>query len=329
MSSRKRLGLPPSPVLGAINDALEQNDDDVGVLELVSVTKIHFNPHNPRKVLLDRTNPRNIPEGSPHRVRIELELDRLEELAAGIQAAGLMQPVGIYRHGDHFVLVWGERRLLAHILLGRATIPARILPHKPSNVLAAQLIENLNRSDLSLLDRCNGFRQLIAESQQTSAPILSDKDLRSRVGLRPTMAYSYWAVAHAPDDVRAAISDGRLTRLRDAQKISLLPTSRDREAAIAGLSGAGITADSGGTPGATVVATPPRPPRGRGRPVTSVALPRIKNASVIRQIAERLTTKQEFARWADVDWSDLKIAGDLLRQIIKQMERRMTPANTK
>jgi len=316
----KRIGGGPSSVISSITDVLDRDDDTGGVLESVSIGKIQFNPDNPRKLSLDRENPRVIPDGAP--ARAQAELDDLISLAASIESVGLLQPVGIYRHGDHFVLSWGERRLLAHRLLGRSSIPAKILPKKPRDLIGVQLIENLSRSDLSFSEKIAGFRGVIARS--TDPPIRTGDELSSRSGIGRSQAFVYLAIAKAPDDVHDAIHDGRIISADDAYRVAQLKSISERTSAIAALTTSGAIAASATS---AVVppesATAPRAARGRGRPPSGVALPRMANPGVLRYIAEHLATKQEFAVYQSADWTDLKVAGDILRQIIKKLERRL------
>src|SRR5437879_4262222 len=47
---------------------------------------------------------------NPLQPRVIFQADRLEELAASILANGIIQPLIVRRHGDHYQIVAGERR---------------------------------------------------------------------------------------------------------------------------------------------------------------------------------------------------------------------------
>ena len=66
----------------------------------------------------------------PHRLRGEIDPERLGALADSIAAEGLHQAVGVCgpRADGRYVVGFGHRRLLAHRLLGRPTVRARVYP---------------------------------------------------------------------------------------------------------------------------------------------------------------------------------------------------------
>lgn len=73
--------------------------------------------------------------------RSRKDLGDIEGLARNIEEVGLLHPIGITP--DHR-LIFGERRLRAYELLGRGTIPVRIID---LNVLLGQFSENFHRKD--------------------------------------------------------------------------------------------------------------------------------------------------------------------------------------
>lgn len=76
------------------------------------------------------------------------DLGDLDALAASIDSLGLLQPIGL---DANYRLIFGERRLRAFELLGRETIPARIV-HVPS-LLLAEHAENEIRKDFTPSER--------------------------------------------------------------------------------------------------------------------------------------------------------------------------------
>lgn len=78
----------------------------------------------------------------------------IEELARSIEKDGLLQPIRVYPEDDAYRIVWGHRRALAFRFLADedkptySVIPA-IIEQAPSDIIAVQLIENIQRKDLS------------------------------------------------------------------------------------------------------------------------------------------------------------------------------------
>ena len=82
------------------------------------------------------------------RDRTRKDFGNLDALAASIELVGLLHPIGIST--DH-TLIFGERRLRAFELLGRDTIPARIID--VPNLTLAEHAENEIRKDFTYSER--------------------------------------------------------------------------------------------------------------------------------------------------------------------------------
>jgi ParB family chromosome partitioning protein len=125
---------------------------------------------------------------NPAQPRRQVDEAGLAELAASIERHGLLQPIVVKEEGDEYVLVAGQRRLLAHRSLGRERIPALIVTGEPDELA---LIENLQRQDLSPLDEAealaalkarHGYSQdelarIMAKAKSTISELLSLNDL--------------------------------------------------------------------------------------------------------------------------------------------------------
>jgi len=82
-------------------------------------------------------------------VRKEYNEAAIVELAESIREHGLLNPVQVEQTGSRYRLISGYRRLRAHKYLNRETIKAIIVETKDKNLKALQLIENIQREDLS------------------------------------------------------------------------------------------------------------------------------------------------------------------------------------
>ena len=78
-----------------------------------------------------------------------------------------MQPLGVVHSGEGYLLVTGERRLLAARLLGLEKVPVRVLVKVDSqeDILTCQLIENLQREDLDPIETAEGLLALYQARQ--------------------------------------------------------------------------------------------------------------------------------------------------------------------
>ena len=116
----------------------------------------------------------------------------LSELAESIDRHGLLQPIVVKPEGQGYVLVAGQRRLLAHRRLGRERIPALLTSGRPDELA---LIENLQREDLAPLDEAEALAALkdrydysqdelarvLAKAKSTISELLSLNDLPAEV----------------------------------------------------------------------------------------------------------------------------------------------------
>lgn len=100
-------------------------------------------------------------------VRTESGLDEesLQELAESVQANGILQPVLLRPSGGRFIVIAGERRCRAAFLAGFSHVPALIGEADDSRAATMQLIENVQRVDLSLLEIAAALRKLADEGK--------------------------------------------------------------------------------------------------------------------------------------------------------------------
>lgn len=94
-------------------------------------------------------------------IRTEFDEKSIAELAADIQARGLLQPVLLNPKLDRFTLIAGERRLRACHLAGLSSIPALITKASIEDTKDMQLAENIQREELGLEDLAKAVRHLL------------------------------------------------------------------------------------------------------------------------------------------------------------------------
>jgi len=98
-------------------------------------------------------------------VRTSTGLDRasIAELAESIKAHGLLQPIVVRVNSEEgYDLIAGQRRTHACIMAGMSDIPAIIVNADNAEVTTLQLVENLQREQLSLLETAEAVRTLLA-----------------------------------------------------------------------------------------------------------------------------------------------------------------------
>lgn len=144
MSGKDRLGRGLGALLGdyAVEDAGRPTPESAaGPPSTLPVRAIVPNPFQPRR---------------------EFRAGELDELAASIEACGLLQPVLVRPApgGRSYELVAGERRLRAVKQLGWTEVPASIREVDDGTLLVLALVENLQRQELSPMEEAQGYEKL-------------------------------------------------------------------------------------------------------------------------------------------------------------------------
>ncbi len=137
---------------------------------------------------------------------VRVNVDGIDELAESIKAHGLKQPIKVRASSGRWVVVWGQRRLLAHRLAGIERIPAIIADeaYTPGSLAIEQLVENLHRVDLPPLDRARAMRTVVDAGT-------SQADLARELGLHPSTIANDLGLLEAPAAIQASIEKGDLS----------------------------------------------------------------------------------------------------------------------
>ena len=99
--------------------------------------------------------------------RRSFDEDALRELAASIEAVGVIQPIIVAESGERYSIIAGERRYRASRMAGLEEIPAIVRNWDEQRRLEAALIENLQRDDLNPIEEALGVKHLMEESGLT------------------------------------------------------------------------------------------------------------------------------------------------------------------
>ena len=167
---------------------------------------------------------RDIPVGeihpNPFQPRRDFTPEELNELAASIQASGLLQPVSVRRRAaGGYELVAGERRFRAVSRLGWPAVPAIVKELDDRAMLTLALIENLQRSDLNPLDEALGYQRLIDEFR------LTQQQVAEAVGKDRSTVANLLRVLQLPDGIKTLLRQGQLS-LGHARALLAMPSER-------------------------------------------------------------------------------------------------------
>jgi len=142
---------------------------------------------------------------SPWQPRHVFDREALSELVASVRERGVLQPLLVRRSGENFELIAGERRLRAAQEAGLGDVPAIVMEVTDREALEIALVENLQRSDLNLIEEAEGYRALADKFQMTQ------EQIAVRVGkARPTIANAM-RLLDLPDPVKQLVAERKLT----------------------------------------------------------------------------------------------------------------------
>jgi ParB family transcriptional regulator, chromosome partitioning protein len=113
---------------------------------------------------------------NPYQPRTVFDPDDLQGLIDSVRDNGILQPILVRPHGDHYELIAGERRWRAACALKLTAIPAVTRNVSDKEMLQLAIIENVQRANLNLIEQAHAVARLIAETgatQTKAAALLS------------------------------------------------------------------------------------------------------------------------------------------------------------
>ena len=157
-------------------------------------------------------------EANPHQPRNDFERTALTELADSIRVHGVVQPLIVIRHGKNYQLVAGERRLRAAKLADLTKVPVIARSMKDQQQLEIALIENIQRSELTVLEQAAAYQKLREQFNLDLAGI------SKRVGKAPQTVNNIIRLLNLPKEAKDALNKGLIT---EGHARTLLTVSAD------------------------------------------------------------------------------------------------------
>ncbi|HEY5040244.1 MAG TPA: ParB/RepB/Spo0J family partition protein [bacterium] len=175
-------------------------EEKKGPTQQIPLSKIKPNPFQPRKLFRS---------------------EDLQELVQSVKERGILQPIVVRKKGDQWEIIAGERRFRAAQKLGLLTVPATEVQASDVEALELALVENLQRTDLSLLEEADGYHRLQEEFNMTQ------EQIAQKVGKdRATVANAMRLLKLAPE-VKDLLVSGRLTA-GHARVVAALQTPQEQ-----------------------------------------------------------------------------------------------------
>lgn len=303
-------------------------------IDVIPIRKIEVDPENPRDLALTFDDLQNgISESDTQYTRKSEEMIGLQTIANSIRDQGIINPIVVYKFGEKYRLVAGERRTLASILAGKSEIQAKILDSKPSELKISllQWIENVERADLSLWERLRNLEKIVhtyATKKAVSPHQVTITELSNLIGCTKPHAMNYKAVLMADDGLKQLVRDNKIKNLEKASLISGIQSLSIKQQAInACLEGAALKKlrliaeqDHAKSKPLPSIASSSK----RGRQASLVNFGVTKNVEVAKVILESVFKQDAFAHLADqfthMEWNDYKALTDIFKVVVQQLE---------
>lgn len=141
--------------------------------------------------------------------------ESLLELVDSIREHGILEPLVVAATPAGFQIIAGERRWRAAKLAGLRKVPAVIRETTTVGLLEMALVENVQRQDLSAIERAQAFKRLISEFGQTPT------DLAKKIGKSIAYVSNSLRLLTLPDGVKDALISGATTEGHARALVSL------------------------------------------------------------------------------------------------------------
>ena len=144
---------------------------------------------------------------NPYQTRtVSLDPNALNELAASIQAVGVLQPIVVRPvAGGRYQVIAGERRCEAARMLHHQTLPAVVRPVSNEQAMEMTIVENLQRLDLTPMEEARGYDRLSREFG------LTQEQMAQRTGKERSSVANFLRLLKLPPSVQAMLDQGELS----------------------------------------------------------------------------------------------------------------------
>jgi ParB family chromosome partitioning protein len=141
--------------------------------------------------------------------RLEINIIRLNDLADSIRQVGLLEPLVVRPAGDGYEVVVGERRYRASQQVGLKTVPAVVRQFTDEEVIELNLVENIQREDLSAVEKGNCCKLLLDKYPGKFGNVQS---VAKRLGLSPATVRTWLQLTAAPKEIQSMVAPAQVER---------------------------------------------------------------------------------------------------------------------
>jgi ParB family chromosome partitioning protein len=138
--------------------------------------------------------------------RVHMDDAKIDELARSIRSHGVIQPIVVRPAGDEeYEIIAGERRWRASQKAGLLKVPIVVRDLPDERLLAAALIENIQREDLNPIEEAQAYRRLGEDLG------LTQEQIAEAVGKDRSSIANHVRLLRLPHEVRENVAAGSLS----------------------------------------------------------------------------------------------------------------------
>ena len=156
----------------------------------------------------------------PNRLNPRLEFTKagLDELAESIRQVGILEPIIVRpTGGDSYEVVVGERRYRAAQQAGLDSVPVTIHSYSDDEVMELNIIENIQREDLSAVEKARVCKQLM---DKFPSKYPSQEKVGKRIGVGQSVVAEWMSTLKLPEEIQRRVAPGTIQQKMPEGKIS-------------------------------------------------------------------------------------------------------------
>ena len=152
----------------------------------------------------------------PNRFQPRLAFDEKEltELSNSIVRYGIIQPLVLRSIGDKYEIIAGERRYKASVLAGLKFVPAIINNTDDNTSAEIELLENLQRKNLTPIEEAQSYRKLMDKN-------FTQEDIATKLGVSQSSIANKLRLLNLPKKVQNALLYGKISERHARSLLSL------------------------------------------------------------------------------------------------------------
>jgi ParB family transcriptional regulator, chromosome partitioning protein len=144
-------------------------------------------------------------QSNPWQPRTNFDKEKLQELVDSIREHGIIQPLIVTKSAKGYELVAGERRLKSARTLGMFRVPVIVRDMNDMKKLELAVIENVQRSDLHVLEEAEAYNRLMDEFK------LTQEEVAKKVGKSRSTVANILRLRELPESIKKSLNNEKVS----------------------------------------------------------------------------------------------------------------------